>query len=719
VGVLGRVGVALVGVCLAAGVWPACGVAFPARVYELVSPTDKTVDVLSGGGTVRGAGDGHAVTYQSLGSGPEAVSRGLFNEFRSARGSGGWVTRVINPPLDPLPGTSLPVEFQAVSPDADFGAAWSWGLESSGRPQMKNLWRYRALDGAFDLLSVPQVDLVPESGRDLTDGNSFAGASDRFDHIVFHSSKALLAGLPPDPGFGVTGSSIPYLYEWSETGGVRAFGYLPADEGGGLVVGSVLGYANPNATNKDAPGDYAVSADGSRIFFSSGQVTNPDRRLYVSSDGGVGGRVSELVSGSERVGCVGDPGCGATGEFQRATPDGSMVLFTSPAKLTDDATASNSGGFGPTNGVKDPCGDSWRCDLYLWDGDRPVGQRLTDLTTADAGGGGVFSVVGASDDLSRVFFVATGDLDVAGEGVEGQPNLYVWDPDQGVRLIATLDGSNTGQFFARDSQVWSTNLFSNPPTLGFRAASASRDGRFLVFSSRLSLTGFDTAGRYQVYRYDAVTGGLVCVSCNTRTGVSGGDAFLRRAPGGTRPAWLSRNVFGDGRVVFESPEGLVAGDSNAAFDVYEWDGGSVGLVSSGVDADESAFVDASESGGDVFFTTRARLVERDRDDLVDVYDARVGGDPAFGRLPVKAACSGDGCQGAPAGVPVFERPATVGGGPGDQPAAKQKAKAKHKRAKAKRCRKGRVRRRVGGRSVCVKKRASKSGAHVVAGGRGR
>jgi 5-hydroxyisourate hydrolase-like protein (transthyretin family) len=46
----------------------------------------------------------------------------------------------------------------------------------------------------------------------------------------------------------------------------------------------------------------------------------------------------------------------------------------------------------------------------------------------------------------------------------------------------------------------------------------------------------------------------------------------------------------------------------------------------------------------VFFTTEARLVGQDTDELSDLYDARVdGGFPA----PKVTGCVGEGCQGAP------------------------------------------------------------------------
>jgi len=53
----------------------------------------------------------------------------------------------------------------------------------------------------------------------------------------------------------------------------------------------------------------------------------------------------------------------------------------------------------------------------------------------------------------------------------------------------------------------------------------------------------------------------------------------------------------------------------------ESSGGCVNLVSSGTSNEESAFLDASRSGGDVFFLTKARLVAQDFDNALDVYDA--------------------------------------------------------------------------------------------------
>src|SRR5664280_437074 len=52
-------------------------------------------------------------------------------------------------------------------------------------------------------------------------------------------------------------------------------------------------------------------------------------------------------------------------------------------------------------------------------------------------------------------------------------------------------------------------------------------------------------------------------------------------------------------------------------------GGCVALISSGSSSHESAFLDASESGDDVFILTTAQLGGADTDKSYDVYDAHV------------------------------------------------------------------------------------------------
>ena len=82
------------------------------------------------------------------------------------------------------------------------------------------------------------------------------------------------------------------------------------------------------------------------------------------------------------------------------------------------------------------------------------------------------------------------------------------------------------------------------------------------------------------------------------------------------------------------------------------------LISSGTSSEESYYLDNSESGGDVFFNTAAGMVPGDRDEAYDVYDARI---PRPGDNPPPAAvpCQGDVCQGPPSVPSLLGAPASA------------------------------------------------------------
>jgi hypothetical protein len=129
--------------------------------------------------------------------------------------------------------------------------------------------------------------------------------------------------------------------------------------------------------------------------------------------------------------------------------------------------------------------------------------------------------------------------------------------------------------------------------------------------------------------------------------------------------YQSRYLSNSGRLFFNSHGALVAQDTNNAGDVYEYEplgvgdcgasgagfvktsGGCVGLISSGSSPTESAFLDASEDGRDVFFLTAAKLWPADVDSAIDVYDAHecTSASPcAAPPASTVAACEGESCQ---------------------------------------------------------------------------
>jgi hypothetical protein len=202
----------------------------------------------------------------------------------------------------------------------------------------------------------------------------------------------------------------------------------------------------------------------------------------------------------------------------------------------------------------------------------------------------------------------------------------------------------------------------------------------------------------------------------------------------------SRYLSDDGRLFFNSSDALVPKDVNGNEDVYQYEpvgvgscttstatgsgtyvparGGCVSLISSGQDAGESAFLDASETGGDVFFLTAAKLAPQDSEGGLSIFDARecTAQTPCYpAAAAVPPPCeTGDACKPAPTPQPaIFGEPASATfNGPGNITATAPAA-VKLK-AKVVKCKKGFVKNK---KDKCVKaKKKAKSAKH---NGRGK
>jgi hypothetical protein len=277
----------------------------------------------------------------------------------------------------------------------------------------------------------------------------------------------------------------------------------------------------------------------------------------------------------------------AEGEFQVASLDGGTAFFTKGSHLYRYLLSSESS---------------------------------TDLTP----GGGVAGVLGASTTGDHVYY-----LDGSG--------LRLWHAGAASAVAAEADAS------------------SYPPATG--TARVSADGAHLAFLSDADLTGSDPEGQMEVYRYDADADSLLCISCNPNGARPLGPSSMpgARANGTEVEVYQPRSMDSTGnRVFFDSEDALVPIDSNGERDVYEWRAqgtggcskaaGCRGLISSGKGAEDSAFLDASANGADVFFLAPDSLVAADPGS-VDVYDARLDG--GFPQPPSPIPCIGDSCQPLP------------------------------------------------------------------------
>lgn len=603
----------------------------PGRGYEQVSDVDKTgYDVFPHSyRAVSPAGDRAIFGY--FGALPDDQAGAFPTMHRSMRTTAGWSAQTALPTVPPAGGL-LPSVW-GVSDDLAVTVIRSTAkLTADALEGHINLYRRNA-DDSYTLLT-------PNASDDLQARVSYAGASSDFSHIVFNSTVPQIPGAP---------SGVPTTYEWVN-GDLRLVGVLPDDTQ--VTTGTQVG-----SNGFFGSIEHAISGDGSRIFFHVVDPTTFDPggsaqgQIYVRENG----TVTKHVTASQRT--VPDTEGPFPAQYITADAnDGSAVLFSSCEKLTNDSTASN---------ATPDCSSFQRLDttigrdLYLYDVET---SDLTDITAGDPQGSGLMGVVGQSDDLSRIYFVAQGNL--ADGATRGENNLYVWDHGT-TRYIATLSGEPDTQNSNPFQDAWNWRLRGNQGDLKARSVRVTSDGSTLVFASRARVTSYDSAsascaeGRCaEMYMYRLASDQLQCISCPPAGGAPAGDSFLSGfdvsgLPLSSEP--FARNLTEDGsRLYFETPEKLVGGDSNGKTDVYSWQGGAVTLLSSGTGNSEAHFSDASVDGGDVFFTTRQRLVATDKDDNVDLYDARAGG--GFPVPPATPPCAGEDCQGPGPNVPGLPSP---------------------------------------------------------------
>ena len=205
-----------------------------------------------------------------------------------------------------------------------------------------------------------------------------------------------------------------------------------------------------------------------------------------------------------------------------------------------------------------------------------------------------------------------------------------------------------------------------------------------AFTSTLPVTGYDNGLIHrEVFRYDA-TNAVECASCSPTGEQATGEASLPSDGLG---------LSNDGRVFFNSTEGLVDRDLNEKEDVYEWEpegfkfefehgkfqtcettGGCVQLISTGASPFDSQLLGISANGTDAYFFTRDKLAEEDENgNSVKIYDAReLGGFPF---VPPAVQCkASDECHGPGSPIPPPPNIKSLASTPGGN-ASPQKCKA--------------------------------------------
>jgi hypothetical protein len=659
------------------------------RQWQLVSPPDKhgaLLEPINETGVIQASADGDAISY--IANGPiEAEPQGSSNSVQilSRRLTSNWGSLNIAGPNIAATGAAVGQgnEFRFFSEDLSRSIAQPLGnflpfspaaseqtpyLRSDfptgnvGEPCSGSCYRPLVIGCAAagpcpapieEGANVPAGRIFANNRNDPKCGASagprrdagfacrpmFVGATPDLTHIVIESEVDL------DPG--AAGAIADYLYEWT---------------GGELTRVGTVGEED----------FHSISPDGSRIVFDG------------ESEGLAGLLLRDTVAGktvqldAAEPACLGAGECESGGaEFQLATADGSRVFFIDANRLTAHA------------GAKSGSPDLYECQIVEIGGAPRC--ELTDLTPEGPNGesANAQGVLGASADGSWLYFAA---------GPINSPHVYV-----------RHDGGETpiGVLAPADSHDWEHRL-------KYHLARVSHDGKWLAFMSQASPTGYENRDAVsdrpdqEVYLYSASRNRLVCASCNPtgarpigieytkitsgNGGLAGGDRIFGPSdpgvaaivPGGipingAQSLYQPRYLSNSGRLFFNSHDALVPQDTNGTMDVYEYEppgvgsctrvsptfapsnGGCVSLISSGTSPLESAVLDASESGDDVFFLTSARLAPQDTDSERDVYDAHVcsGEAPCFPEpQPAPPICSGDACQ-LPATPPVDATPGSL------------------------------------------------------------
>ncbi len=613
------------------------------RAFEMVSPPNKAGAPVEGltreGGVILAAEDGNRLTYVvdgALGDDVEGNRSPEWQQVIATRGGSEWKSQDIATPSSKAKGIAAGAapEYQYFTPDLSAALVEPTGQAIPEPPlapgvTQSTMYLRDNSNGSF----LPLVtDANTATGTQFGAQVHFVSATADLSHVVIGSNVALTGP-----------SSAAGLYEW--TGGqLQLVSVLPdGTPAKGLIE---LGYFHTAAN--------AISNDGSRVIWTTFEENAHRGHLYLrDATKGQTLRLDVAQGTTEPVGI-------GVAQFQGASSDGSRIFFTDKQRLTADSTAE------PSQATGKP--DLYECEIVEEAG--KLACQLHDLTVDhnEAEHANVQGFVfGAGQDGASVYLVAQGVLasNENGNGEQAEAarnNLYALH----------FDGSGwTTTFIAvlssEDSPQWEGNKIANS---AFLTARVSPNGRYLAFMSAVPITGYDNvdadpeakgARDEEVFLYDSATASLRCVSCNPTgerpSGVldqnESGEGlglladrrkiWLGRYLAANIPGWTaqslvsalfqSRYLSDQGRLYFNSPDGLVPAATNHKENVYQYEptgvgscespsGGCISLLTPGTSDKESAFIEATPDGSDVFFVSASQLLPQDTDTAFDIYDAR-------------------------------------------------------------------------------------------------
>jgi hypothetical protein len=595
------------------------------RGWELVSPLDKNGGAIQdfggnrGGGALQAAAQGGSITYSSASSfGDAPPGAPPASQYIARRGEGGWTSENISAPtLSGVYGTEpIGVPYRIFSEDLARGLMLNGVhcrgegsgcpvdapvLTGSGAPAgFQDYYLRDSASGGFTaLLSEANDGLLALSASQFD--LAFAGASPDLTHVVLSTCAKLTPEATEVPsGGGGCEPAAANLYEWSG-GSLRLVN---------LIAGEPSG--SPFATLAAPAG--AVSADGSRVYWYLGSVSEGAGDLYLD-EGGSSHHVSEA---------------GAQARLEAATADGSVAYFVKPAT-----------------------GRLFRYEAAT--------RQSVEIDTP----GSVEGLLGISADGSSVYFATSTGLyrwhagtttTIALGGAAAQPGDY--PPATGTARVS-VDGEEL-LFLSRQPLTGYDNI---DQTTG------EPDSQVFLWRAGAGLACISCNPTEERPQGPSTIPGAVA---NGKPEAFAPGSLLTDS---YKPRILSADGH---RLFFDSEDSLLPGDTDNRPDVYEWEAqgegscskpsGCLALISSGRGAEGATFVDASRDGADAFFLTTESLIPADPGSQ-DLYDARIGG--GFPEPPPPLECAGDACQPLPQ-APEDPTVGTTIPGPGNPPLPPEK-----------------------------------------------
>jgi hypothetical protein len=598
-------------------------------------------------------------------------------------------------------------------------------------------------------------------------GPFFAGASADAKHVVLGS---LVTQLTSQGGTG--------LYEWSADAPpseqLRYVSELPANAGAESKAdfGSEGGSPGPGRNAR-----HAISDDGSRVFWtaeSSHDLYLRDNATRPQSLLGPHGECLEPANA-----CTIQLGAGQA-EFETASSDGSRVFFSAGngygslfeceiVEAPGGPSCNQSGqptelGEGPPD-IASPgsvIGSSVDGSVIYWVAAN--NDLYMDRYSAGKWQRTLVAVLSGEDsgNWSGTVWGLTARVSPNGEwlafsserSLTGYDNQDVSEAESPTRRPVQGESPPPMTKVHHDEEVFEYHAATNTlacascdPTGARPVGEEAADAVNSSLEGGLALTVIDPAGYEFWEAYQWLAGDLL-----------GGEAFE-----GSAARYQPRALTNEGRLFFDSGSALVPKDIDGAWDVYEYEPenvpaggehpctpsatsgsvvfkpahafeaeghsgeegpGCVGLISSGESGQDSAFMDANESGSEVFFLTTSKLSTQDFDNAYDVYDARecTTASPCVAPPPAPGPECGtaEACRAAPNPPPgIYGAPASATfNGLGNLTPAPP-AVVKKVTKKAAKCKSGYVKKKVKNKQDCVKKAKAKKKAKKSSHGKRR